>query len=169
MLEGTFPNITAVDEHDQVVGYLQLFDAIAQGLTRRISAVFVLDKNGRILIQRRSAHVLSPNLLDFSAAGHVNEGDDYLATAHSEMAEELGISGFVLTLVTPPFPTPGYFNGVFKTVITKETPITINKDEVEKVFWVSLAELEELIAQHPQQFSELFLTIWPHIRDKIIV
>lgn len=167
MLEGTFPNITAVDENDEVVGYFQLFDAIAQGLTRRIAAVFVLDENGRVLIQRRSTHVLSPNLLDFSAAGHVNEGDDYLATAQSELKEELGVSGVTLTLLSPPFLTSGYFNGIFKTVFSKDTTITINKDEVEKVFWVSVAELEEMIVLHPQQFSETFLAIWAKVRDKI--
>ncbi len=167
MLEGKFPNITAVDEHDQVVGYFQLFDAIAKGLTRRIAAVFVLDEDGRVLLQRRSTQVLSPNLLDFSAAGHVNEGNDYLTTAQSETSEELGLNELPLVPVMPPFSTPGYFSAVFKTVISKETTITINKDEVEKVFWVSVAELEEMIVLHPKQFSETFLAVWVKVRDKI--
>jgi isopentenyl-diphosphate Delta-isomerase len=167
MTEKIYPNITAVNEHDEVMGYFQLFDAIAKGHIRRIVAVFVFDEEGRLLIQRRAANVLSPNLLDFSAAGHVNEGDDYVSSAQSELFEELGIQDVHLELVQPPFSTPGYFNGVFKGVITKETIITANLEEVAKVFWVTLPELEEMVARHPQQFTEPFLTVWPQVRDKI--
>jgi isopentenyldiphosphate isomerase len=169
MTEQTYPNITAVNEHDEVVGYLQLFDAIAQGLLRRVSCIFVLDEHGRILIQRRSLTVLHPNLLDFSAAGHVNEGDDYLTAAASELYEELAVKDVVLTLLTAPFPTPSFYNAIYKTVVPKDTEFKINEDEVLKIFWVSLSELEEMIARHPQQFTEPFLAVWPHVRDKIIV
>jgi len=169
MLEDKFPNVTAVDEDDEVVGYFQLFDAIAQGLTRRIAAVFVLDEEGHILIQRRSNHVLNPNLLDFSAAGHVDEGDDYLKCAQSELSEELGVTGATLTQIVEPFPTPGYFNGVFKIIVSKDTAFTINQDEVQKVFWVTPLELKEMIAHHPQQFTEPFLAVWAQVRDKIIL
>ncbi len=169
MLEGEFPNITAVDEHDEVVGYYQLFDALAQGLTRRVSCIFVFNEQGHILIQRRSAHVLSPNLLDYSAAGHVNEGDEYLSTAQSELSEELGITDLPLTLIAPPFLTPGYFNAVFVVKISNDIVIKINPDEVSKVLWVSYTELEEMITRHPHQFTESFLAVWPHVRDKINV
>lgn len=168
MTEKIYPNITAVNENDEVIGYFQLFDAIAKGLTRRIVAIFVLDEEGRLLIQRRAANVLSPNLLDFSAAGHVNEGDDYYRSAQAELFEELGIKEVTLESVLPPFQTPGYFNGVFKTVIGKETRVTANLEEVAKVFWVSLPELEEMIARHPQQFTEPFLAVWSYVRDKIV-
>ena len=89
MTDTVYPNITTVNERDEVVGYFQLFDALEKGLIRRVSCIFVLDEENRVLIQRRSATVLSPNLLDFSAAGHVNEGDDYFAAANAELFEEL--------------------------------------------------------------------------------
>jgi isopentenyldiphosphate isomerase len=168
MSEQTYPNITAVNEHDEVVGYFQLFDAIAQGLIRRVACIFVTDEDDRILIQRRSATVLSPNLLEYSAAGHVNEGHDYLTSAQSELFEELNIKDVELVLIVPPFLTPGYFNGIFKTVISADTVININPEEVASVFWVSFSELEEMIARHPKQFSDPFLAAWPHVRDKII-
>lgn len=169
MLEGTFPNITAVDEHDEVIGYFQLFDAVAQGLTRRVSCVFVLGEDGDVLIQRRAAHVLSPNLLDFSAAGHVNEGDDYLTAAQEELFEELGVRDVPLKLLLPAFRTPGFFNGIFVATIPKETIFVTNVDEVSQVFWVSRAELQERLSRHPQQFSEPFLAVWPYVCDKIIL
>lgn len=167
MGEKSYPNITAVNEQDEVIGYFQLFDAIAKGYSRRISAIFVLDEQERILIQRRAANVLSPNLLDFSAAGHVNEGDDYVSTARAELSEELGIQGVELVQLAPPFKTPGFYNAVFKVCVSSSIVFNTNADEVAKVIWVPFEELISMIEQHPQQFSEPFLAAWPFIRDKI--
>jgi isopentenyldiphosphate isomerase len=169
MLEGPFPKVTAVNEKDEVIGYFDLFEAIDQGLMRRIVAVFVFDESGRVLIQRRSAYVLDPNLLEYSVAGHVKEGDTYLESAAAELSEELGISSTDLILLKPSFMTPGFYNGIYKTVVYKDIVITPNPDEVDKVFWVLPAELESMIQLHPQQFTGPFLAVWPHVRDKIII
>lgn len=169
MSDKVYPNITAVNDEDEVVGYFQLFDAMAQGFRRRISAVFILNTAGHILIQRRSAQVLSPNLLDFSAAGHVNEGDDYLSSARNELVEELGIKNVDMELVTEPFKILDMYVSVFKAVAPDNTVISISPEEVAGVHWVSLEELNELIQRHPSQFSEPFLASWPHVCDKITV
>jgi isopentenyl-diphosphate Delta-isomerase len=169
MSERVYPKVTTVNEHDEVVGYVPLFDAIAQGLIRRVVAVFVFDETGKVLVQRRGAEVLSPHLLEYSAAGHVSEGDDYLTSAQTELFEELAVTDVVLDWLLPPFFTPGYFNGVFKTTLRADTPIVINPEEVAKVFWVQPSELDEMITLHPQQFTESFLAVWPHVRDKILV
>lgn len=168
MADTVYPNITTVNERDEVTGYFQLFDALEKGLIRRVSCIFVLDEGNRVLIQRRSATVLSPNLLDFSAAGHVNEGDDYFAAANAELFEELGIRNAFLSLISAPFPTPGFFNAIYKTTISKETVFSVSEDEVAKVFWVPFSELQEMIVLHPQQFTGPFLAVWPYVRDKII-
>jgi isopentenyldiphosphate isomerase len=167
MSDKVYPNITAVTDEDELIGYFPLFTAIAQGLRRRISAVFVLNTAGHILIQRRAALVLSPNLLDFSAAGHVNEGDDYLSSATSELSEELDITGVTLELVVPAFKALDMYIAVYKTVAPDDTVIRINPEEVAGVHWVSLEELHELIRLHPSQFAEPFLATWPHVCDKI--
>ena len=167
MEEKNYPPITVVDEHDNVLGYKDLFAAIALGQIRRVACVFVLDADGRILIQRRGPDVLSPNQLDFSAAGHVNEGQDYASAAEAELREELGVSGVELLPIVAPFHTPGFYNGVFKVVLTKEDILTINPEEVTSVQWASYDELAAMITHHPQQFTEPFLAAWPHVCDKI--
>lgn len=169
MEEKTYPPITVVDENDNVLGYMDLFVAIGLGHIRRVSCVFVLDTAGRILIQRRAPDVLSPNLLDFSAAGHVNEGQDYLAAAKAELQEELGLVDVDIQPITPPFQTPGFYHGLFKVVLKHEETFTLAADEVTQVFWVSYDELKKMMAEHPQQFAEPFLAVWPHVCDKIMV
>jgi isopentenyldiphosphate isomerase len=167
MEEKVYPPITVVDEHDDVIGYMDLFAAIALGHIRRVACVFVLDADGRILIQRRAADVLSPNLLDFSAAGHVNKEQDYASAAEAELREELGVTDVELTPIVPPFYTPGFYNGIFKVVLSKENVLTLNPEEVTSVMWTAFDELTTMIAHHPQQFTEPFLAAWPHVCDKI--
>lgn len=167
MEEKTYPPITVVDEHDNILGYMDLFVAIALRQIRRVACVFVLDADGRILIQRRAPDVLSPNQLDFSAAGHVNEGQDYASAAEAELREELGVTGVTLTPIVPPFYTPGFYNGIFKVVLSKDDVLTVNPEEVASVQWASYEELVAMIIHHPQQFTEPFLAAWPHVCDKI--
>ncbi|MEY2665499.1 MAG: hypothetical protein RLZZ480_604 [Candidatus Parcubacteria bacterium] len=168
MEEKTYPPVMVVDEHDNILGYMDLFAAIALGHIRRVSSVFVVDEANRILIQRRAAHVLSPNLLDFSAAGHVNEGQDYEAAAKVELEEELGLKNVTVEPILPPLYIPGFYNGLFRTVLRGDVSMTLATDEVTNVFWVTLDELKEMIANDPQQFTEPFLAVWPHVCDKII-
>ncbi|KAL7533682.1 hypothetical protein ACHAXR_008071 [Thalassiosira sp. AJA248-18] len=53
-------------------------------------------KNVRVLLQRRSPYKdTHPNQLDVSCAGHVNAGDDILATTMRELEEELGGNGMM--------------------------------------------------------------------------
>lgn len=167
MPEKVYPKITVVNDEDEVIGYFPLFDALAQSLTRRVSAIFALDKEGNILIQRRSTQVLYPNLLDFSAAGHVNEGDDYLSCARAELFEELGIKNSEFTLVAPPFKTLDFFTAVYKIVIERDAVMNISSEEVENTFWVSIQELKEMIIHRPEQFTQSFLAAWPQVCDKI--
>lgn len=169
MPEKVYPNITAVNDKDEVIGYYQLPDVFANSFIRRVSAVFIFNEVGRVLIQRRSALVLSPNALDFSAAGHVDEGDTYLSAARREVHEELGLSDVDVHLVTPPFKILDMFISVFKAVIATNTPVILNSEEVTSFYWVSIEELEAMIDRHPSQFSESFLAAWPHVCDKIKV
>lgn len=167
MEEKVYPPVTVVDDNDVPIGYMGLFEALAKGLRRRVAYCIVRNESNQMLIQRRSAEVLSPNLLDFAAAGHVNEGQTYFDAAKAELEEELGLQGPALTEIVPPFPTPGFYNGVYIATVPDGTTPNLNPEEVAAVFWVSKDEIYEMIARHPQQFTEPFLGVWPHVCDKI--
>lgn len=162
-----YPPITVVDDSDTVIGYMGLFEAIEKNLRRRIAYTAVCDEEGKFLIQRRSANVLSPNLLDFAASGHVNQGQTYLDASKAELEEELGLKGYEFVEVTAPFSTPGFYNGVYKVVVPSGTVPLLNPQEVASIFWVSRDELFEMLDWHPQQFTEPFLAVWQHVYDKI--
>src|SRR5579884_2172339 len=84
--------IQIVDENDNPVGVASLEESQSKGLIQQISRVMVEDEKGNILLQKRAAHKkLFPGRWDNSAAGHVDEGEDYVKAAFREMAEEIGL------------------------------------------------------------------------------
>ena len=54
--------------------------------------IWIINKNGDILLQRRCANKDShPNMLDISCAGHLTSGDDSLTGALRELKEETNL------------------------------------------------------------------------------
>jgi isopentenyldiphosphate isomerase len=86
-----YMNITFVDENDEIISYGSRETAIKDGIIHRIVRVLVFNSNGEILLQKRSEKVHVPNKWDQSAAGHVDEGEDYTMAAKRELEEEMGI------------------------------------------------------------------------------
>lgn len=169
MSDKVYPKITAVDDNDQLIGYYDLVEALDLGLRRRVSAALIFDNQGRVLVQRRSATVLSPNLLDFSASGHVNEGDDYLSAIRNELNEELCIKETILIELVNPLSIPGFYCQVFTLNTSKDTEFVIDPNEVSEVFWLPLNEYDELITKEPEKFTKPLVAIWQIIRDKIMI
>jgi len=83
-----------VDLDDHVIGQVRRGEAHRNpALIHRSVQVLVFTRDGRLLLQRRSAGKdLFPGYYCASASGHVTSGEDYPATAERELAEELGIS-----------------------------------------------------------------------------
>ena len=67
-------------------------DIHAQGLWHRAIAVFVVNNNGQVLLQKRSAYKkFWPNMWDVSIGGHTDANEFGYQTAVREAQEELGI------------------------------------------------------------------------------
>jgi len=68
------------------------FEAHMQGICHGISAVGLIDTNGRILIQKRAKTKKDePNKWDLSSAGHIAINETPSEAAAREMYEELGV------------------------------------------------------------------------------
>jgi len=68
-------------------------DAHKKGLFHATVHVWVYNRNGEILIQKRTASKETyPNKWDVSVAGHITSGETPIATAIRETQEEIGLS-----------------------------------------------------------------------------
>ena len=117
-------------------------------------------RDGEILLQRRAPQKDSyPNMLDISAAGHLDAGEDAITGAMRELKEELGIdaapSDFELIgqVVQSSRPRPDFINNEFNDILVLRTDkgpedMILQKEEVSEVVYVPFAKLKEMIDEH---------------------
>lgn len=151
--------LTRVDEHNNVIG------SISRGVAHetpnvyyRTIYVLVKDKEGKILIQRRSTTKdLFPNCWDLSVGGHVNFGKSYPETAVRELREELGLNvvegdivlkGEVLVRLPK---SREYFN-IFEYTLKPNESIATLEEEVSDTRWMSIEDIKKSMADKSLQW-----------------
>ena len=127
--------VTVVDDRNRPVAELPRHRVRSENLPHRATFIFVFDRRGRVLVQRRTAiKDIYPSHYDLAAGGVVAAGESYEACAEREAAEELGI---VDTTLEPRFDFfyedegNRCFGRVFSCV--HDGPFTLQPEEVESV------------------------------------
>jgi len=166
--ERTYNKIQVVDENDNPLGAMSYHEAIDKGCIRRASRVYVFNQSGKILIQRRSKHISKPMLFDGSAAGHVDEGETYAEAAARELKEELGISGYELTLIEHARRTTHFFSDTYKVVVPDNVVVDIDSHEVHDFLWMSVTEIDSLVIERKDECHVPFVEVWSNLKDKLI-
>ena len=163
-------NVIATDDEDKNPQYVRFTEAEAQGLNRRTTAIMVVH-NGRALLQHRSYDMrVSPGQLDFSAGGHVDEGETYDECAVRELKEELGLEGGTLVRLGKEHivsKTEGY--RIWATYYIYDAPEgaeTPDDREVYRTAWKSFDEIDELIEMdHADLITPSLKQLWPRIKE----
>lgn len=149
--------IDIVNENNKVIRVENRKTAIEKNLLRRVVHIFIFNKKGELLIQKRSSKLkIGSGLLTSSCSGGLSSGEDYAIAAKRELKEELGIktelkffSYFRVkdnTVNTWGALFAGKYNGKFK----------INKEEVEYVNYFSVELLKTMLKDNPSHFGENF-------------
>ncbi|MEI7929829.1 MAG: NUDIX domain-containing protein, partial [Verrucomicrobiales bacterium] len=151
-----------VDGNDQVTGQATRAEVHAKGLLHRAVHVFVFNRRGDLLLQKRS-HLKDshPGVWDSSVSGHVDSGEDYESAAVRELEEEMGISNSDPEEIArlAPSPATGWehlrlyrcqFHGAVRYPCS----------EIDTAAWFSLDELTAWIEARPSDFASGFLECW---------
>jgi 16S rRNA (adenine1518-N6/adenine1519-N6)-dimethyltransferase len=151
-----------VDENDRVTGRERRDVVHRLGLRHRAVHVFVFNRRGEILLQKRSRlKDNNPGLWDSSVSGHVDAGEDYAACATRELAEEMGIHGCVpreVARVAACAATGEEFVRVFHAG-WDGTPVYPSA-EIDAALWAPLPLLRAWLAARPDDFSPGFRACW---------
>ncbi len=150
-----------VDYDDRVVGTATRREIHEKGLVHRAVHIFVFNTRGEIFVHRRSATKdRHPLQLDSSAAGHVDPGESYEATARRELEEELGIDAQVTRVlsVKPHAHTDNEHVVLFSTV-TDQTPV-LNEEEIIWGEFMTPERVTELMNANPADFVPAFVLLW---------
>jgi 16S rRNA (adenine1518-N6/adenine1519-N6)-dimethyltransferase len=151
-----------VDLQDQVTHTATRAEVHAQKLLHRAVHVFVLNKRGDLLLQKRSRlKDLCPGLWDSSISGHLDSGESYAAAAMRELHEEMGISPESpeeIATLAPAAETGWEHVRLYR--IRYDGSVRFPSAEVDAVMWFPLAEITAWVANHPADFAPGFLECW---------
>jgi isopentenyl-diphosphate delta-isomerase len=155
----TEEQLILVDEGNRAVGTGPKLGVHREGLLHRAFSIFMVDDEGRLLLQQRNrAKYHSGGLWANSCCGHPRPGERTLAAARRRLNEEIGIKDPL---------TFGFFaryhadldHGLqenelvyvyFGRLRTRPKP---DPAEVAKLEWVSVSELNRRIKQKPQAYA----------------
>ena len=158
--------LDVVDAADRIVASATRAEVHSRGLLHRAVHVWAFDPSGRVFLQRRSlTKRQAPGRLDSSAAGHLASGEDYLATAVRELAEELGtmLPPHAFHLLGKAPPGDGLeFIQVFR--IDHAGPFVLNPDEIIGGAWWVPRDLDAALGHAPDDFSRTFNRLWRALR-----
>jgi len=165
--------IDVVDECNNIIGKELKSICHKKGLWHRAASIFVFNKEGRLLIQKRAPNKeLLPNCLCSSASGHLEKGDSYEQGAKRELKEELGI-GCDLKSIGKFSMQVTYLDGrkdrehceIF--ICNYDGKFDLQKEEVSSVEFLSIDKIKEMIAANKDQFTPGFRIEFQHYLDFI--
>ena len=149
-----------VDALDQTIDRELREEVHRKGLFHRAIHVFVLDKDERLVVQRRSSSKdTAPGLWCSSCSGHLDAGEEYLAGAVRELDEEIGLAAFPaelrqILMVSPCLQTGWEFTCIY--FLRADGPFVFAPEEITELRLLSLAKVDQWLSQSPEDFSPSF-------------
>ncbi|NCN87753.1 MAG: NUDIX domain-containing protein [Candidatus Pacebacteria bacterium] len=136
-----------VDDNDQIIGQIVRKKANSNPkYIHREVGVLIFDQDNRVLLQKRSQYKnVFPGMWSITA-GHILSGEQPLATAHTELKEELGFDTDLTFLKKElhRYDHESHFMYYYLGRYNGEK-LVLEKAEVEKTSFFSKDELEKLI------------------------
>ena len=160
--------VVLINEKDEVQGLMNKLEAHENGLLHRAFSVFLFNKKGEMLLQKRaSSKYHSPNQWTNAVCSHPRDEESYKNAALRRLNEELGIT----TDITEKF------HFIYKADVggnlweheldhvfigTFDDEPKLNPDEVMAYRWVELDDLKKDMEKNPQNYTAWFKIIFEH-------
>ncbi len=152
-----------VNDEDIVIDQ-QMRSVVHQlGLQHRGVHVFLFTRDGKMLVQKRSAdRVASPSALDCSVSEHVKAGESYHAAAMRGMSEEMGVDGIRVNPLVRFRMNYGINDNEISTLykgVVDPDKVKFDPIEIEEINYYSVDELEEMIQEGCIKFCGWFVEL----------
>jgi isopentenyldiphosphate isomerase len=149
--------VAVIDEDGRVVGTAPRSRMRRENLPHIVVAVLLRDSSGRVYVHRRTpTKDVFPGMYDCWAAGCLTAGEEPRTAAERELAEELGISGAVLTpLFTAWYADESTRHLCYAYTATSDGPIRHQAEEVAWGGWMTVDQLRQQLAD----------PTWPFVPD----
>ncbi len=166
--------VILVDKADKKIGLEEKIKAHLRGKLHRAFSVFIFNKKGELLIQKRAkSKYHSGGLWANTCCSHPRPGENLKKTAKSRLKEEMGIYPSLKEVFSLVYKAKvgnlieyefdhiffGRFDGEPKP----------NKKEVEDWKWISLEELKRDIKENPEKYAAWFKIILKKTKIKRMI
>lgn len=158
LIAAGLPVIAVADENDELVACHLRHTPLKANRFPMIAAVLLFNSHQHLILQKIAEQKKWGGLWTYSAAGHVDAGEDYRSAAKRELYEEMGINTEIEDEIAAfPVVRDGKIIAFHHVYLAhSDAPIKAAKEEVAEVKEISLSALREEILQRPQQFFDAF-------------
>ena len=165
------PQVILVNEADEAIGVMDKMQAHQKGLLHRAFSVFIFDKEGKMLLQKRALHKYhGGGLWSNTCCSHpyVHEATEDAAVRRLE--EEMGfatplkkIFHFTYKAAVENGLTEYEYDHVFAG--TYDGEILFNPDEVDEVRYLPMTEIRAALQQDGSNFTSWFRIAFPRMES----
>ncbi len=159
-----------VNDRDEVIGQEKRSLVHKKGLKHRAVHILIFNSSGELFLQKRSmSKDVSPGCWDSSCCGHVDSGETYEAAAVRELDEELGLKNVqaselaLLFKINAREQTGEEFVHVHR--LEHEGPFELHPREIDEGRWFTIAEVNRLIVEKPEEVAASFRHIWKKYKN----
>lgn len=149
-------------------------EAHEKGVLHRAFSVFILNKNGEIMLQQRAADKYhSPLLWTNTCCSHQREGESNIEAGKRRLMEEMGFTTALKELFSFIYKAP-FDNGLTEHELDHvmigyyEDPPVINRDEVEDWAWSKPEDVKKDMSENPKHYTAWFKIIFERFFDHIM-
>jgi len=158
--------VILVDANDNQVGLMAKLEAHEKGVLHRAFSVFIFNKKGELMLQRRAlGKYHSPGLWTNTCCSHQREGESNIESGKRRLSEEMG---FVTELIEK---TSFIYKAKFDNGLTEhefdhvlvgnfDNSPKINTEEVDSWKWMNMENIKDDIKVHSNNYTAWFKIIF---------
>jgi isopentenyl-diphosphate delta-isomerase len=164
--------VVLVDDRDREQGLMEKLQAHKAGRLHRAVSVFIFNSKNELLLQQRAAGKYhSANLWTNTCCGHPREQETPREAASRRLYEEMGLTGRIneaFTFIYNAQLSNGLSEHEYDHVFIGHSDAVPRPDDSEVGAWkyISMTELDRLVKEKPEQFTEWFKICLQDHRDK---
>ncbi len=158
-----------VDAEDRVIGRAPRGEVHGNNLLHRAVHILIFNHAGELFLQKRSRWKdRHPCVWDSSAAGHVDDGEEYDETAHRELREELGITTSLERVLKLPASEQTGLEFIWLYRGAHDGPFQLSRGEIELGKFFPHEVVTAWVAQRPNDFAPGFAECWRAFRARTL-
>ncbi|MFN8293455.1 MAG: isopentenyl-diphosphate Delta-isomerase [Chitinophagales bacterium] len=168
--------VVLVDEQCTELGLMPKLEAHEKGLLHKAISIIIFNSKGEMLItQRAFTKYHWPGIWSNTCCSHPRAGESFSAAAQRRLQEELGFSTPLQEAFHFIYKATDDISGLIEHEYdmvytgTYNERFQFNKDEIADVRWVTVNNLLEDVAQHPETYSFWFKIILQEFKQRGII